>query len=75
MTTMYRPPSTKLPKPPPPEFDEMFVKGGWRHVEHLTGARTDLLLKWLAQRGADRLRDLRRRYLRGDVAALREVQS
>ena len=34
-------------RPPPPEFRQEFVRKGWRHVEHLYGARTDLIRKWL----------------------------
>lgn len=70
----YHPPSTKAPKPMPPEFPEMFVKGGWRMAEHLTGARTDLLLKWMEQAGPERLRTLRREYVRGDKTALERVR-
>lgn len=35
-------------KPVPPEFREQFLAKGWRHVEHLYGARTDLIRKWIA---------------------------
>ena len=48
----YRPPSTKIIPPPPPEFAEQFAIGGWRQVERLYGARTDLILKWIDQTGA-----------------------
>lgn len=34
-------------RPPPPEFRQEFIRKGWRHVEHLYGARTDLIRKWL----------------------------
>ncbi len=70
MATAYRPPSTKLLPPMPPEFPVIFVKGGWRLAEHLYGARTDLLVKWMEIAGADRLRGLRREYQRGDRSAL-----
>ncbi len=59
----------------PPEFPEMFVKGGWRLAEHLTGARTDLLLKWREIAGAERLDQLRKEYLRGDKTALERVST
>lgn len=35
----------------PPEFADEFVRGGWRRVERLYNARTDLLLKWIEQSG------------------------
>ncbi len=38
-------------RPPPPEFREQFLAKGWRHVEHLYGARTDLIRKWIGQCG------------------------
>lgn len=38
-------------KPLPPEFREQFIKHGWRHVEHLYGARTDLIRKWMGMCG------------------------
>ena len=34
-------------KPLPPEFKAEFIRKGWRHVEHIYGARTDLIRKWL----------------------------
>lgn len=50
MSIAYRP-STKLIPPPPPEFAHEFATGGWRRVERLYGARTDMLLAWAAQCG------------------------
>lgn len=39
---------TALPmRPPPPEFRQEFERKGWRHVEHIYGARTDVIRKWL----------------------------
>lgn len=38
-------------KPVPPEFRAEFIRKGWRHVEHLYGARTDLIRKWIGQCG------------------------
>lgn len=66
----YRPPSTKCPNPPPRDFAEVYVRGGWQLVEHLLGARTDTHVKWLALVGADRVRALRREYLKGDSTAI-----
>lgn len=37
--------------PCPPEFRDMFVGYGWRHVEHLYGARTDVIRRWIAESG------------------------
>lgn len=34
-------------RPPPPEFADEFARKGWRHVEHIYGARTDTIRKWL----------------------------
>ena len=34
-------------RPPPPEFKAEFIRKGWRHVEHLYGARADVIRKWL----------------------------
>lgn len=51
MSTAYRPPSTKVIPPAPPEYRQQFEKGGWRLVERLYGARTDLHLKWQEMTG------------------------
>lgn len=50
--------------PCPPEFGEEFVLGGWRHIEHIYGARTDLLLKWIEMSGGNCLYERRRQYMR-----------
>lgn len=50
--------------PVPPEFAARFVSGGWREVERIYGARTDLLLKWIAMSGGEDLHRLRREHLR-----------
>ena len=39
--------ATRHMRPPPPEFKAEFIRKGWRHVEHIYGARTDLTRKWL----------------------------
>lgn len=51
----YRRPSTRIIPPPPPEFAEEFIAGGWRRVERLYGCRTDLLLKWIEMCGGAEL--------------------
>ena len=38
--------------PAPPEFKQEFEAGGWQRVEHLYGARTDCIKKWIAVTGA-----------------------
>jgi hypothetical protein len=43
--------ATRVTPPTPPEFKAQFLKGGWRQVERIYGARTDLLLKWIAHVG------------------------
>ncbi|GLT02954.1 hypothetical protein GCM10007897_43850 [Sphingobium jiangsuense] len=57
----------------PSDFDFVFVKHGWRGVENFFGARTAVNKRWLQERGADRLKDLRARFRKGDAAALSEV--
>jgi hypothetical protein len=47
----YRPPSTKVIPPAPPGYRANFEKGGWRLVERMYGARTDLHLKWQEMTG------------------------
>lgn len=47
----YRPPSTKVMPPPPPGYRAAFEKGGWRLVERMYGARTDLHIKWQEMTG------------------------
>lgn len=44
----------------PPEFAREFVEGGWRRVERLYNARTDLLLKWIEMSGGEALYAARR---------------
>lgn len=53
------------PIPPcPPEFAEIFIRGGWRDVERHYGARTDLLLKWIEMSGGEKLYRKRREFMR-----------
>lgn len=55
--------------PPVPEgFARRFVSGGWREVERIYGARTDLLIKWIEMSGGDELHALRRAHMRGKCA-------
>jgi hypothetical protein len=49
----------RLIGPPPPEFADQFILGGWRQVERVYGARTDVILKWIAVCGG--LEDLQAR--------------
>lgn len=51
MATTYRPPSTKVIPPPPPEYKATWDRGGWRLCERVFGARTDLHLKWQEMTG------------------------
>jgi len=60
-------------EPAPEGFASRFVKDGWRGIERYYGARTDIMLRWLNECDKERLRTLRRRYMRGDVTALEEV--
>jgi len=43
---------TRRVPPPPPEFAEVFARGGWHLVELLYGGRTDLHRKWVEMTGA-----------------------
>ncbi len=62
----YRRPPTRLIQPAPPEFAEEFVRGGWRRVERLYGARTDTLLKWIEMCGGQELHKRRAETWRGN---------
>jgi hypothetical protein len=42
---------TKIIAPPPPEFRQQFIIGGWRRVERIYGARTDTIRKWIDMLG------------------------
>lgn len=48
----------------PPGFADRFIAGGWRDVERLYGARTDLLLKWIEMSGGEDLYRRRRDHMR-----------
>lgn len=54
----------RLIPPVPPEFAREFVAGGWRRVERLYNARTDLLLKWIDMSGGEQLYAERRARMR-----------
>ena len=51
---------TRTTPPAPPEFREVFERGGWELVEHLYGARSDLIRKWITITGAQTRRQIRR---------------
>lgn len=55
--------------PCPPEFEEEFVRGGWRRVEMLYNCRTDLLLRWVEECGGQDLYARRRAYRHGRTLA------
>lgn len=69
MSIAYRPPWTRIIPAPPPEFADEFVRGGWRRVERLYGARTDLLLKWIEMSGGRELHLRRRAAMTGKAVA------
>lgn len=48
----------------PEGFAVRFVAGGWREVERIYGARTDLLLKWIEMSGGNDLYEQRRQHMR-----------
>jgi len=43
---------TRTIPPVPPEFAEVFARGGWEEVERVYGGRTDLHRKWVEISGA-----------------------
>lgn len=45
----------RIVPPPPPDFADEFVRGGWRRIERLYNCRTDLALKWIELCGGDDL--------------------
>lgn len=60
--------------PCPPGFADRFVTDGWRGVERVYGASTQLLLKWIEASGGDDLYRRRREHYRpklADVTAAR----
>jgi hypothetical protein len=50
----------------PPEFADQFVTGGWRKVERIYNARTDLLLKWIEMSGGAELYRRRKEHLKAN---------
>lgn len=50
--------------PVPPGFADRFLADGWRGVERVYGARTDLLIKWIEMSGGDTLHEQRRQHMR-----------
>lgn len=65
--------STRPYEPAPEGFALRFVKDGWRGIERYYGMRNDISPRWVHECGGTRLKALRERYMRGDVAALDEV--
>jgi hypothetical protein len=65
--------STRPYEPAPEGFALRFVKDGWRGIERYYGMRNDISPRWVHECGGTRLKTLRERYMRGDVAALGEV--
>jgi len=62
-------------EPAPEGFAARFIRDGWRGIERFYGARTDVSTRWVEESGGDRLKELRKRYLRGDLSVLDEVGS
>lgn len=50
----------------PVEFADEFIRGGWRHVERIYNARTDLLLKWIEMSGGPELYQRRREHMKAN---------
>lgn len=62
MTQRPRPYSTKVFRPPAPEFERIFIQHGWSKVNRMFGKRCST--RWYAMLGAERLKAARARYLR-----------
>lgn len=56
-------------QPPPPDFEKVFIEGGWRAVERAYGERSNVVNRWLHFLGADRVKALRQDYLNGQAPA------
>jgi hypothetical protein len=57
--------------PVPIGFADRFTREGWRGVERIYGARTDLLLKWIEMSGGEALYERRRQQMRVTAAPTR----
>lgn len=64
-TVRPRPYSTKVFRPPSPEFEAMFVTHGWSKVNELYGKRC--ANRWYIMLGAARLKAARVRFLRNEA--------
>lgn len=64
MTTRPRPYSTKLLRPPAPEFETIFIEHGWAKVSRMYGKRC--AVRWYAMLGAERLKAARARFVKGE---------
>lgn len=53
-----------MTKPVPPEFREEFLKGGWRHIEHIYG-KLRCNRRWIALSGGKELLRERRAIMAG----------
>lgn len=69
MSTQYH--QTKRPA----DFDTVFIRYGWRGLERYFGSRTTVNLRWLDEAGREQITALRRRYMRGDLSALDELNT
>lgn len=69
----YRRPPTHALRPVPPEFADEFIRGGWRRIEHLFGARDDVHLQWIELSGGDELHRRRREFVKEFGTARRSV--
>ncbi len=68
--------STKAPLPlpgEPGEFATTFIKGGWRKLERVYGARTDRLVAWMHMAGGPALDAAREVYRKTGRVELPEV--
>lgn len=66
IATRLKPFSTKLIRPPAPEFEQNFIEGGWPRVNAMYGKRC--AYRWYVMTGPEKLKAARLRYRKGQTA-------
>jgi hypothetical protein len=61
-------------KPPPPNFCQAFVKGGWRAAERMYGSRTDVIVNWYHICGGKELGQMAYRFRSGEQEMLERAR-
>lgn len=57
-------------KPPPPNFCQNFVRGGWRKAERMYGSRTEVIVNWYHVCGGRKLGQMAYKYRSGALEVL-----